>query len=157
GREGVRFRAGTHPRARRRPAGDHRRGHRDRRAGAAGGELGRVLIKSRLLTARSGRFEPMALRRVVPILVVAILASGAAANEVDPIIEQYRAEDIDSLLKPALQKAEALALEGRVSESNQALLDAVPEAKRQPVHDLALGNVLYRTRPDISRALHRKA
>src|SRR5262249_7413640 len=115
------------------------------------------IIKSRLLTARSGRFEPMALRRVVPILVVAILTSGADANEVDPIIEQYRAEDIDGLLKPALQKAEALALEGRVSESNQALLDAVPEAKRQPVHDLALGNVLYRTRPDISRALHRKA
>jgi len=48
-------------------------------------------------------------------------------------------------------------LEGRVGESNQAVLDAVPEAKRQPVHNFALGNVLYRTRPDISRALHRKA
>ena len=99
----------------------------------------------------------MALRRVAPILVVAILASGAAASDSDPLVEQYRAEDIDGLLKPALQKAEALALEGRIGESNQALLDAVPEAKRRPVHNFALGNVLYRSRPDISRALHRKA
>src|SRR5215510_557135 len=99
----------------------------------------------------------MALRRIASILMVAILASGAAANEGDLIVEQYRAEDIDGLLKPALQKAEALGLEGRVGEASQALLDAVPEAKRQPVHDFALGNVLYRSRPDISRALHRKA
>ena len=104
-----------------------------------------------------GRFEPMASRRVASILVVAILTSGAAANEGDPIVEQYRAEDIDGLLKPALEKAEALGLEGRVGEANQSLLDAVPEAKRQPVHNFALGNVLYRSRPDISRALHRKA
>src|SRR5215813_7988927 len=100
----------------------------------------------------------MALRRMLSILLVSVLTSGAAVGQGgDPIVEQYRAEDIEGLLKPALQKAQALALEGRVSESNQALLDAVPEAKRQPVHDLALGNVLYRTRPGISRALHRKA
>jgi len=99
----------------------------------------------------------MALRRVAPILLVAILMSGAAANESDPIVEQYRAEDIEGLLRPALQKAQALAAEGRVSESTQVLLDAVPEARRQPVHNFALGNILYRSRPDISRALHRKA
>jgi hypothetical protein len=99
----------------------------------------------------------MALRRMVSILLVSVLTSGAAASQGDPIVEQYRAEDIDGLLKPALQKAEALALEGRVGESNQAVLDAIPEAKRQPVHNFALGNLLYRTRPDISRALHRKA
>src|SRR5215471_13590978 len=99
----------------------------------------------------------MTLRRVAPILLVAVLISGASANEGDPIVEQYRAEDIDGLLGPALQKAEALGLEGRVGESNQAVLDAVPEAKRQPVHNFALGNILYRSRPDISRALHRKA
>src|SRR5262245_5602723 len=99
----------------------------------------------------------MALRRVALVLLVAILTSGAAANESDPIVEQYRAEDIDGLLKPALQKAQALAVEGRVSESTQVLLDAVPEARRQPVHDFALGNILYRSRPDLSRALHRKA
>ena len=34
----------------------------------------------------------MALRRVAPILVVAILASGAAASDSDPLVEQYRAE-----------------------------------------------------------------
>jgi hypothetical protein len=99
----------------------------------------------------------MSLRRVAPILVAAILASGVAASEEDPIIQQYRAEDIDSLLNPALQKAQALASEGRVGESNQAVMDVVPEAKRRPAHDFALGNVLYRTRPDISRVLHRKA
>ena len=99
----------------------------------------------------------MALRRMVSILLVSVLTSGAAVGQGDPIVEQYRAEDIEGLLKPALQKAEALALEGRVGESNQAVLDAVPEAKRQPVHNFALGNLLYRTRPDISRALHRKA
>ena len=99
----------------------------------------------------------MALTRMVSILLVSVLTSGAAVSEGDPIVEQYRAEDIDGLLKPALQKAGALALEGRIGESNQAVLDAVPEAKRQPVHNFALGNVLYRTRPDISRALHHKA
>jgi tetratricopeptide (TPR) repeat protein len=99
----------------------------------------------------------VALGRVAPLLLVAFLAPGAAASEGDPIFEQYRAENVDGLLKPALQKAEALAVEGRVSESNQIVLDAVPEAKRRPVHDFALGNVLYRTRPDLSRALHRKA
>src|SRR5262247_1981249 len=100
----------------------------------------------------------MALRRMLSILLVSVLTSGAAVGQGgDPIVEQYRAEDIEGLLKPALQKAQALALEGRVRESNQAVLDAVPEAKRQPVHDFALGNLLYRTRPDISRALHRKA
>ena len=85
----------------------------------------------------------MSLRRLAPILVVALLASGVAAGEEDPIIQQYRAENIDALLNPALQKALALAAEGRVRESNQAVLDAVPEAKRRPVHDFALGNVLY--------------
>ena len=99
----------------------------------------------------------MALRRIVSILLVFVLTSGVAASERDPIVEQYRAEDIGGLLNPALQKAEALAAEGRVSESNQAVLDAVPEAKRKPAHNFALGNVLYRTRPDISRALHQKA
>ena len=100
----------------------------------------------------------MALRRMLSILLVSVLTSGAAVGQGgDPIVEQYRAEDIEGLLKPALQKAQALALEGRVRESNQAVLDAVPEAKRRPVHDFALGNLLYRTRPDISRALHRKA
>jgi hypothetical protein len=99
----------------------------------------------------------MALRRIVAIFLVFLLTSGPAASEGDPIVERYRAEGIDGLLKPALQKAEALAVEGRVGDSNQAVLDAVPEAKRQPVHNFALGNVLYRTRPDISRALHRKA
>ena len=97
------------------------------------------------------------MRRVVPILLVAILTSGAAASDGDPILEQYRAEAIDGLLKPALQKAEALAKEGRVSESNQAVLDAVPEERRRPVHNFALGNILYRTRPELSRDLHRKA
>jgi tetratricopeptide (TPR) repeat protein len=97
------------------------------------------------------------LGRVAPLLLVAFLAPGAAASEGDPIVEQYRAENVDGLLGPAIQKAEALAVEGRVSESNQIVLDAVPEAKRRPVHDFALGNVLYRTRPDLSRALHRKA
>jgi hypothetical protein len=99
----------------------------------------------------------MAPRRMVSILLVSVLTSGAAAIESDPVVEQYRAQDIDGLLRPALQKAETLALEGRVGESNQAVLDAVPEAERQPVHNFALGNLLYRTRPDISRALHRKA
>src|SRR5262247_1826850 len=100
----------------------------------------------------------MALRRMLSILLVSVLTSGAAVSQGgDPIVEQYRAGDIEGLLKPALQKAQALALEGRVRESNQAVLDAVPEAKRRPVHDFALGNLLYRTRPDISRALHRKA
>jgi hypothetical protein len=99
----------------------------------------------------------MALSRVVLTLLFSVLLAGVAASEGDPIVERYGAEDIDNLLKPALQKAEALGLEGRVSESNQAVLDAIPEAKRQPVHNYALGNVLYRTRPDISRDLHRKA
>src|SRR5262245_36003308 len=105
----------------------------------------------------------MALRRTVSIILVSVLTSGAAVSQGDPIsqrdpiVDQYRAEDIEGLLKPALQKAEALASEGRGGEINQAVLDAVPEAKRQPVHDFALGNLLYRTRPDISRALHRKA
>ena len=98
----------------------------------------------------------MALKRLLSVLLVSVLTSGAAAGG-DPIVEQYRAEGIGGLLKPALQKAEALATEGRVSESNQAVLDAVPEAKRKPVHNFALGNVLYRTRPDISRVLHQKA
>src|SRR5262245_63098287 len=99
----------------------------------------------------------MAMRRVVPILLVAILTSGAAASDGDPILEQYRAEAIDGLLKPALQKAEALAKEGRVSESNQAVLDAVPEERRRPVHNFALAHILYRTRPELSRALPRTA
>src|SRR5262249_12470376 len=105
----------------------------------------------------TGKMSAMAMRRVVPILLVAILTSGAAASDGDPILEQYRAEAIDGLLKPALQKAEALAKEGRVSESNQAVLDAVPEERRRPVHNFALGNILYRTRPELSRDLHRKA
>src|SRR5262249_49843719 len=46
---------------------------------------------------------------------------------------------------------------GRVSESNQAVLDAVPEERRRPVHNFALGNILYRTHPELSRDLHRKA
>src|SRR5262249_2201621 len=50
-----------------------------------------------------------------------------------------------------------LALDGHVAESTQVLLEAVPEAKRRPAHDFALGNILFRSRPDISRALHRKA
>src|SRR5262245_2554946 len=99
----------------------------------------------------------MAMRRVVPILLVAMLTSGAAASEGDRILEEYSTEAIDGLLKPALQRAEALAKEGRVSESNQAVLDAVPEEKRRPVHNFALGNILYRTRPELSRDLHRKA
>jgi tetratricopeptide (TPR) repeat protein len=99
----------------------------------------------------------MALRRMVLTVLFLVLTAGVAASEGDPIVEQYRAEDIGGLLKPVLQKAEALASEGRVSESNQAVLDAVPEASRQAVHNFALGNILYRTRPDISRALHRKA
>jgi hypothetical protein len=99
----------------------------------------------------------MALWRTAPVLLVALLISSAAASESDPILQQYRAENIDALLGPVIKRAEALAVEGRVSESNQAVLDAVPEAKRRPVHDYALGNVLFRTRPDISRILHRKA
>jgi hypothetical protein len=96
-------------------------------------------------------------RRIAFTLVVGILTSGAAVCQSDPIIEQYRAENVDGLVNPALRKANELAAEGRVSESNQALLDAVPEARRKPAHDFALGNMLYGTRPDISRALHRKA
>jgi hypothetical protein len=98
----------------------------------------------------------MALWRMAPLLLVALLAASAAASA-DPIAQQYREENIDALLGPVIKRAEALAVEGRVSESNQVILDAVPEAKRQPVHNFALGNVLFRTRPDLSRALHRKA
>ena len=68
--------------------------------------------------------------------------SGAAASEGDPILEQDRAKAINGLLKPALQKAKALAKVGRVSESNQA----VPEEKRRPVHNFVFGNILCRTR-----------
>lgn len=95
--------------------------------------------------------------RTALVLVIAILTSGAAVGQSDPIIAQYRAEDIDSLLNPTLKKANELAVEGRVSESNEAVLNAVPEAKRKAAHDFALGNILYRTRPDLSRTLHRKA
>ena len=95
--------------------------------------------------------------RIALLLVAAVLTSGAATSQSDPIIDQYRAEDIDALLNPALRKANELAVEGRVSESSQAVLDALPEAKRKPAHNFVVGNVLYRSRPDISRALHRKA
>ena len=117
----------------------------------------KTVLPRKLENTKKGEIGAMGLRRIVSILLVAVLTSGVAASERDPIVEQYQAEDIGGLLKPALQKAEALAVEGRVSESNQAVLDAVPEAKRKPVHNFALGNVLYRTRPDISRALHQKA
>src|SRR5262245_65970426 len=95
----------------------------------------------------------MALRRMLSILLVSVLTSGAAVSQGgDPIVEQYRAGDIEGLLKPALQKDQALALEGRVRESNQEVLDGIPEAKRQPVHDFALAKLLYRNRNDISAA-----
>src|SRR5262245_5189866 len=99
----------------------------------------------------------MALGRLTSALLVGMLMSGDAVGQSDPIVEQYRAEGVDGLLNPALQKAEALALDGHVAESTQVLLEAVPEAKRRPAHDFALGNILFRNRPDISRALHRKA
>jgi hypothetical protein len=114
----------------------------------AAGALGRQPV---------GKGDAVAARLVLIVSAVVLLAAGGAASADDAIMTAYRAQDIEGLLKPVLQKAEALGRDGRVSDAARAILAAVPEDKRQPVHNFALGNVLYRTRPDLSRDLHRKA
>lgn len=98
------------------------------------------------------------------LVIGLLLGAGALLGDIclatpsgDALIDQYQAEKVEAQYRPALKKLEALASEGRVSEGTQQLLDAVPESRRTPAHNFALGNILYRSRPDLTRVLHRKA
>jgi len=67
----------------------------------------------------------------------------AAANENVPVATA--AVPHGSYRRPAqagAPKGRGAGKEGRVSESNQEVL----EEKRRPVHNFAFGNILYRTR-----------
>ena len=63
----------------------------------------------------------MALTRMVSILLVSVLTSGAAVSEGDPIVEQYRAEDIDGLLKQALNSSGSSKLSQQLSQAEAVL------------------------------------
>lgn len=60
-------------------------------------------------------------------------------------------------MAPSLRKAEALVVEGKVSEANALLLSCFPQASRTPAQALTLANVLFRQDYASSYALHKEA
>ncbi|HVR86170.1 MAG TPA: hypothetical protein VMU54_17745 [Planctomycetota bacterium] len=60
-------------------------------------------------------------------------------------------------LKPALERAQKLANEGKLDEGNAGLLETFPEATRTPVQALILGNVIWANDPKVSYLLHKSA
>jgi hypothetical protein len=63
----------------------------------------------------------------------------------------------NAALDEAMPKAEALLLDGRLTEANDSLVSVFPEKSRTPAQALVLGNVLFKHDPKRSYALHQRA
>ena len=60
-------------------------------------------------------------------------------------------------IRPVLEAAESLVVEGRLDEANQALLAVFPAESRTAAQALTLGNVLFTQEPALSYELHKRA
>lgn len=60
-------------------------------------------------------------------------------------------------IRPVMSKAEALALDGKIADSNALVKATFPEAQRTPVESLMLGNVLFKMDAKGAYALHKSA
>ncbi|HEX5011497.1 MAG TPA: hypothetical protein VFY71_13965 [Planctomycetota bacterium] len=91
-----------------------------------------------------------------PQSAVAQEAIGAAEKQRFMAFQQ-QVQDLSSVYDPIMQTNVALLDEGKVSESTQQLLDAVPESQRTAAHDFLLGNLLFDMEPALSLKLHERA
>ena len=66
-------------------------------------------------------------------------------------------QEVQQHYMPVLQTLEAMALDGRMDEANQKLINHVPESERNAVHNFMLGNFLYRIDREKSYGFHKKA
>jgi hypothetical protein len=89
----------------------------------------------------------------IPLIVAAIAGFGTHASA--SIEDDVRSASV--ALRPALERAEAMIVDGRLDDANDTLAAVFPEQTRTAVQSLVLGNILFRQDPKRAYALHQKA
>ncbi len=87
---------------------------------------------------------------LTPIVLASILCTSAVAQDA-------KMREAAAKLSPVMKQAEAMLVEGKLTEANALVLNTFPQETRTPAQSLILGNVLYGPDPKLSYELHKAA
>lgn len=91
---------------------------------------------------------------LVVFTMIPALCCGKNPSPTDPMAAMQAASE---KMGSTMEKAEALAIQGRCEEGNQLILAVFPPDKATPIEQLVLANVLFRQSHADSYALHKRA
>ena len=114
------------------------------------------IIHSDKLKNNLRSIEVSKLKKLIPILLL-LSTSLSMAQSITEEAFMASFQETRQKYMPVLQTLEALALDGKMDEANQKLINYIPEAERTAVHYFVLGNFLYRIDRKLSYDFQKKA